>query len=328
MPRTTNRPSTAPLPVQRGAPTEHALAEPRQAWRDEPVERKLAFARREGSELGDDLPERFVDLELERILGSADFLPGAWLRRGGKVCDAVARVRAGDCLGTGFLVSPWLLMTNQHVLSSPDRAAATMLDFRYEEDRPGRITRSVELVAQPERCFVWSPEDELDYALIAVAPAAAGRPPGKAFGTIPLRGELGKALKGQPVNVVQHPEGRPREIAVRENSLIGVDDAQTLTYETDTCSGSSGAPVLTDRWELIALHSRSVQAVDAQGRHIDVDGRPVDASTPERSRRWVANKGIRVSAIVADLRTRAVGPDHGTEAAALVAELLAHGGNR
>ena len=107
---------------------------------------------------------------------------------------------------------------------------------------------------------------------------------------------------------------------------LGVDDARYLTYLTDTEPGSSGSPVLNDDWELVALHSRAEQARDEQGRPVDVDGRPATDRTPDSRRVFVANKGIRTSAIVADLTARRDGVDAAT--AALIDELLADGGNR
>jgi endonuclease G len=60
-------------------------------------------------------------------------------------------------------------------------------------------------------------------------------------------------------------------------------------YETDTKPGSSGSPVLNDRWQLVVLHHASEPARDADGVEIDVNGRRVTRSTPEYLRQWVAN---------------------------------------
>jgi endonuclease G len=228
--------------------------------------------------------------------------------------------------GTGFLASPWLLVTNHHVLPDVATAAATQVTFRDEEDARGRTTRAVKLRLDPGRCFLTSPVDELDYTAVAVE-EVNGKPPGKVFGSIPMVGATGKILAGHPVNIVQHPGGRAREIAIRNNLLVGVDDARYLTYLTDTEPGSSGSPVLNDTWELVALHSRAEPGRDAQGRPIDVDGQVTTDDTPESRRTWVANKGIRCSAIVADLTARRDAAS-GTDAGALIDELLRKGGNR
>jgi endonuclease G len=228
-------------------------------------------------------------------------------------------------MGTGFLASLWLLVTNNHVLPDAATAADTEVTFRFEEDARGRTTRAVKVRLDPGRCFLTSGIDELDYTAVAVQ-AVNGKAPGSVFGSIPMVGATGKILSGHPVNIVQHPGGRAREIAVRNNLLVGVDDARYLTYLTDTEPGSSGSPVLNDAWELVALHSRAEPGRDQQGRPVDVDGQVTTDDTPDSRRTWVANKGVRTSAIVADLIARRDAATE-TEAAALLDELLHNGGN-
>lgn len=303
-------------------------AAPEEAWRDEPHHRKLRYAQRHGAILPEDASAPEVEAALERIFSSPDFLAGSWLTRGSKRCDSVARIITSGPKGTGFLVSPWLLITNEHVLEDATLAAEAEVTFRYEEDDRGRIGRSRKVRLDPGRCLVTRPRTELDYALVAVAPMPDGGPPGQVFGTIPMQGAVGKMMRGQPVNVIQHPNGRSREIAVRNNLLLGVDDARYLTYETDTEPGSSGAPVLNDQWELVAMHCSAESARNDRNEPVDIDGELVTANTPESRRVWVANKGIRVSAIIADLRSRTFEPSEGTDAASLVDELLVLGGNR
>ena len=298
---------------------------PADAWRTEPIDRKIQYARRHGADLPSAPSERQVDRELERIFTKPDFLGSRWLAVGAKRCDAVARLVTPVEMGTGFLASPWLLVTNNHVLADAATAAGSAATFRYEEDARGRSTRAVKVRLDPDRCFLTSPVDELDFTVVAVS-AVKGKAPGKTFGSIPMVGATGKILSGHPVNIVQHPGGRSREIAVRNNLLVGVDDARYLTYLTDTEPGSSGSPVLNDAWELVALHSRAEPGRDEQGRPVDVDGQVTTDDTPDSRRTWVANKGVRTSAIVADLTARRDAAT-GTEAAALLDELLRKGGN-
>jgi endonuclease G len=250
-----------------------------------------------------------VDVTLQRVTGSRDFLPCSWLLEGAKAADAVAQLRKGrGAVGTGFLVSPWLLLTNHHVLPQPQDASTTVAVFRYAADDDNRITQACELRLAPTRCFVTSPVDDLDYTLVALAPLADGRAPGAVFGSLPLQAATTVPQTGEPVNIIQHPAGRPQEIAVRNNKVVDDDHPEYLSYETDSEPGSSGSPVLNDEWELVALHSRS-----------ELRSRAGHGSSAQAD--WVANKGIRIAAIVTDLVNRT--GSLGSEAAALINEALA-----
>ncbi|GAA3396774.1 trypsin-like serine peptidase [Cryptosporangium minutisporangium] len=278
------------------------------AWRREPLDRRIAYAKRQGIPTAGNPPE-VVDAALERLLEGSDLLPALWLAAGLRRADAVALVRTPSGPGTGFLVSPELLLTNHHVLPDPDVAHASSARFRYEEDSDGNITRAKAFDFRPDRYFVTSPAHELDYTVVAVESPTDGTPVGAEYGVIPLIAATGKIMIGQPVNIIQHPRGSPREIAIRNNVLLTVDGTTRITYLTDTEPGSSGSPVFNDHWECVALHHSSVPARDSEGREIDVTGDPVTPDTPDALRKWIANEGIRVSAIVADLRARTFLPD-------------------
>ena len=70
-----------------------------------------------------------------------------------------------------------------------------------------------------------------------------------------------------PLNIIQHPSGHPKRVALRNNLLTDAD-ATTIRYFTDTLTGSSGSPVFSDEWKVIGLHrgSTSVAGVSFQGR--------------------------------------------------------------
>ncbi|EFC85918.1 serine protease [Parafrankia sp. EUN1f] len=285
------------------------LAEPRNAWRSEPEARRQAYARRHGvgADVLDDPPQLAAELEI--ALGKADFLPGRWLRLGAAAAEAVARVEVPAGFGTGFLVSPWLLLTNNHVVPDVATAENAQVMFRYRNDADDQRTQSVRHTLEPRRCFVTAAVTDLDFTLVAVTSTGDGAPPGSVFGWLPAIGAQGKILEGRPVNIVGHPQGRPREISVRSNLLLAVESTTRLTYQADTDRGSSGSPVLNDEWELVALHQRGGGLID---------GRPV------------GNEGIRISAIVEKVRTiaRAVPKTAGVDANALLTEFLDIGWTR
>ena len=108
---------------------------------------------------------------------------------------------------------------------------------------------------------------------------------------------------GEPVNVVGHPMGRLKEIAIRNNSLQTVLD-EFLHYKTDTEPGNSGSPVFNDQWEIVALHHSGVPRTDEQGNWLKPDGtrwRPQDG---DDAIDWIANEGARVSVLLRHLAGR------------------------
>ena len=105
-------------------------------------------------------------------------------------------------------------------------------------------------------------------------------------------------LIGECLNIIQHPNGELKQVALRENQLKDILP-QFLHYHTDTAPGSSGSPVFNDQWELVALHHSGVPRTDGQGRYLTRDGAVWEPSMGEQRIDWIANEGARVSQIVA-----------------------------
>jgi hypothetical protein len=55
------------------------------------------------------------------------------------------------------------------------------------------------------------------------------------------------------VNIVQHPSGLPKQIALYHNVVAYADDSR-VQYLTDTEPGSSGSPVFDSHWRVVAIH--------------------------------------------------------------------------
>ena len=82
------------------------------------------------------------DPTLERILGNNDLLGVAYLDVAGRAARSIGCVRVrqdGRNLGsgTGFLVSPRLLMTNNHVFKNADMTRTSFVEFNYEDGPDG-----------------------------------------------------------------------------------------------------------------------------------------------------------------------------------------------
>ncbi len=249
---------------------------------------------------------------------TVDFLPTPFLDQGAWIGRAVGRIvvswGGATDFGTGVLVAPGVVLTNQHVVRSAQSAGAATIEFDFEDDRrPTRRTSSVYLL-DPAQGYVASPElGGLDYALVAIGKRVSGPAAMADLPTCPLMDSDDRHLVGMPVNIIQHPGGRHRVVALRANRLLH-RATRALLYETDTEPGSSGAPVFNDHWEMVALHHYGEPLLA-----IEAGVTLTNASL---------NEGIRVSAIVSDLRERRNAAAAKGESPALVAmadRVLAHG---
>ncbi|WP_221089398.1 endonuclease [Deinococcus aquaedulcis] len=238
---------------------------------------------------------------LERLLGRNDLVGVAYLELARQAADAVARLVLLDArgrpagYGTGWLCSPQVLVTNHHVLPDPGDARTAQAEFGYELRPDGTLRERVTLALDPDTLFITS--EALDYTLVAV------RGDTHAYGYLPLLDAPDKHMVGEALSIIQHPGGEPKQVALRENRLVDrLPDF--LHYETDTAPGSSGSPVFNDAWEVVALHHSGVPRTDAQGRVLRRDGRPAAPGDPDTELDWMANEGVRISRLIADLRAR------------------------
>jgi len=246
-------------------------------------------------------------VELERILGDNDLLDLNYFARGQRAARSVCRIiflgPGGRERGyaTGFLVSPRLLLTNAHVFHQAAEAEAAIVEFDFQLDVMGRPMATERFRLRPGNYFYAS--ELLDFSLVAVDANPLLRGVSlDSYGWLQLNPTLGKLNVGEFVSIIQHPGGDPKQVAIRENKVleIGPKAAPTrLAYLCDTAPGSSGAPVFNDAWQVVALHHSGVPATDKQGNWLDVNGRKVNKDDVSDSQiKWIANEGIRVSAIV------------------------------
>lgn len=226
---------------------------------------------------------------LEKIIGTSQLQPIAslekqmrWLQKGLQAAKSVCQVRIDGGrggVGTGFLVEGGYLFTNHHVLSNPTTVGNSQIVFNYQKDMDGRAleTTTYELDATD---FKTSPTHVLDYARVRV------KDPDDTlaqWGTLNMNtSNLPK--ESDPAIIIQHPQGRHKEIVTSGNDIVKVWDHR-LIYRSDTEPGSSGSPVFNDHWEVIALHHAGSQYLP-----IDDDG----GSIP-------ANRGILFSHILKDI---------------------------
>ncbi|MBO0903467.1 DNA/RNA non-specific endonuclease [Jiella sonneratiae] len=250
-------------------------------------------------------PEDIGRAAEERILETKDLLSIEFFELGLVAADCVGRITTGgQPNGTGFLVAPGLVMTNHHVLASPQEASASRFQLYYEPNEVG--------VPRPVETFLFRPQDffltdtRLDFTLVAIEKTSQSGTTLDTAMLLPLIGDEGKARVGEALNIVQHPAGRPKEVVIRNNRLLDLPEGDGLDiffhYESDTEQGSSGSPVFNDQWEVVALHHSSVPKTDANGELVDAGGVVLrQGDSPDRIV-WVANEGIRVSRLVNFIR--------------------------
>lgn len=255
----------------------------------------------------------------ERVMGEAEeFLSVLYLKRAPIVSKSVGRIIRRNTeigFGTGFMVAPGVLITNHHVLRDAQAAQNAAVQFDYEINYRNREMQSERFELRPDQLFY--ADRTLDFALVAVE--AVSSESGRAladYGYLPLDGGEGKIKIGKPINVIQHPNAE-RKQAVFRNAALQDLPANTLAanaqfsgapadiaahYSADTKPGSSGSPVFSDAWEVIALHHSAVAVIkDGKFRMKDQSFVHPNLITNDHDVDWLANEGIRISRITKHL---------------------------
>jgi V8-like Glu-specific endopeptidase len=170
-------------------------------------------------------------------------------------------------LGTAWVIGKRLVITNHHVVNArlANEAVAAPADFErqgqgsfveFDFDSADSVTVQIQVAS------VIASSEDLDYAIVRLQ-SDPGRP------SLRLRHNRIAFTPATyiSVNIIQHPRGLPKRIAVRNNLLTGAE-ADTIRYFTDTDSGSSGSPVCDDNWRVIGLHrgAQFVEGVTYQGK--------------------------------------------------------------
>lgn len=228
---------------------------------------------------------------LERILFKNELLPIGFLLAAGQAARAVCKVRVqlyqqGTpqtlangmpilSVGSGWLIGRRHIITNHHVIGgygdgSPlppdqdfqDQAASATCQFGYDGD--SLLGESLP-VARLCAC-----DPDLDFAILELATDIGIDPLCLCSTRFTAGGQNGKFLENEQfaVNIIQHPNGAPKQIAMRNNLATAID-GKYFAYFTDTDKGSSGSPVCDDRWRVVALHkasSRTQGEFDYQGK--------------------------------------------------------------
>jgi V8-like Glu-specific endopeptidase len=230
---------------------------------------------------------------LEIIMGDNNLMAVSFLKKGVIHSSSTGRIRVNDAsaqqvgFATGFMVSPVLLLTNHHVLGDESFVKNSLLEFNYQLDVNGSVGPSVLFNFDPAKFYY--KDENLDFVLIAVKEKSVNGDPLTIYGWNKLIEDEGKAIAGQYINIIQHPNGDPKLVCVRDNQLIDIFD-DFMHYNTDTMPGSSGSALYNDQWEVVGLHHASV-TVDAK------------KDAPKYQ-----NEGVRISRIIKFLKDQNMKP--------------------
>ena len=217
----------------------------------------------------------------EKIIGENTLRPIYMLELALEAAKAVVHLRipkedGGTALGTGFMVARDLLMTNNHVIATPDEAAGSEVSFNYQLDRHGVLCQPV-----PARTLaggLFHTSADLDFTVVQLED-----PPD--FGTLTLRPL--QVRRDQRVAIIQHPGGHLKQISM-QNNFVAYADSRVVQYTTSTLPGSSGSPVFNENFEVVAIHHSGGMLLE-----------------PGTDRYYLRNEGISMIAVLDDLKANA-----------------------
>jgi len=276
--------------------TNRDLIKKGQGFRAETNDRITAFSKRQQKLVQES--SQNSEKDFQRKIGlTNNILSIEFLELGLLAAKSVGRFTNGIEYATGFHVGKKILITNNHVINSRDQASYWQFELNAEDNRFGSAKNQYSYSLDPMRFFLTN--KEFDFTLVAVSDSV-GSPPIEEFGWHVLLDAIGKILIGQPVNIIQHPNGNNKAVVVHDSYLLYLDDKDIdmekyCLYSSDTEEGSSGSPVFNNRWEVVALHHKAIPKTDKNGNLIDENGHQI---ANEKDKVYVANEGIRVSRLV------------------------------
>ena len=190
---------------------------------------------------------------------------------------AVVHIDTSKGKGTGFMISPSLLMTNNHVIDSREIAEKSQFTFNYQLGRDGKEhpTQTVYALSGGE----FYTNAELDYTVVTLpSPLIFGKP----LNLVPKQMQ-----RESRVSIIQHPGGSFKKISI-QNNFIAYADTRIIQYTTSTLPGSSGSPVFDENFNVVAIHHSGGILIE-----------------PDTNQPYLRNEGTSMIAVCRDLKTNA-----------------------
>ncbi|MBK9735340.1 MAG: trypsin-like peptidase domain-containing protein [Saprospiraceae bacterium] len=227
--------------------------------------------------------------EFEKVIGKEELFEISWLSKALKASKSVCKVQLSDgSSGTGFLLKGGYLMTNNHVINNPATAASAKIIFNYRVDEKDNVQDRAEYRLDTN-AFITASEDTLDYTVVKVKDNTDI--PLSEWGFLELDDFTDPKL-GDKVNIIQHPEGNYMKMALPDEVISLWNNY--IFYIADTKGGSSGSPVFSQDWRVVALHHAGKNEQSAEG------GMAINEQGDIRP----SNRGILIKNIITDLKNK------------------------
>ncbi|MBN3908077.1 MAG: trypsin-like peptidase domain-containing protein [Nostoc sp. NMS1] len=214
----------------------------------------------------------------EKIIGENTLRDIYILNLALEASKAVVRIATPEGLGTGFMITSDLLMTNNHVIQSQKVAEKSNFSFNYQLDLNGKECPTQSVAALAGGAFYTN--KELDYTVVTLKDVPD-------FGK-PLTFKSKLMRRDDRVAIIQHPGGHLKKISI-QNNFVAYADNQVLQYTTSTEPGSSGSPIFDDNFQVVGIHHSGGMLLE-----------------PNTQRRHLRNAGTSAIALLNDLHKNAL----------------------
>jgi len=222
--------------------------------------------------------------ELEKVFGKREMMDVNWLQKAIEASRSICKVQVQNSSGTGFILNGGYLLTNNHVVGTPDQAEKATIIFNFKRGLDGQPKSIIEYYLD-NSTFVTSLPGDFDYTLVKIKDHDGQLAD---WGHLTLERQE-KPKKDEYVNIIQHPDGGRMKIALPDK-IIGQLN-QHLFYLADTKRGSSGSPVFNQDWKVTALH----HAGKNTGEKFQIN---------EAGDKAYSNRGILIKNILEDIKSK------------------------
>jgi V8-like Glu-specific endopeptidase len=210
----------------------------------------------------------------EKVIGENTLRDIRLLQLAWRAAGSVVHIALTAGTGTGFVMGENLVMTNHHVINSPEDAAGATFSFGYQLDVEGKPQKALPTQARAGGLF-WT-HKELDYTVVEVVSVPEDAP------ALGLKSEIPEA--NARVSIIQHPGGHYKKISM-QNNFVAFANKQVVQYTTTTMPGSSGSPVFNEDFDVVAIHHSGGLLKE-----------------PGSEQKYLRNEGITMAAVLADLQ--------------------------